>query len=64
MFFTDSQQQTLNESLFCPAGALLAAEYVKGSVQLSVEEGKDTRLHVSESVTQLTFNFIDIQPVK
>uniref|UniRef100_A0A8D3AHF7 Bifunctional glutamate/proline--tRNA ligase n=1 Tax=Scophthalmus maximus TaxID=52904 RepID=A0A8D3AHF7_SCOMX len=28
--------------------ALLAAEHVKGSVQVSVEEGKDTRLHVSE----------------
>lgn len=33
-----------------PLGALLAAEHVKGSVQLSVEEGKDTRLHVSDSV--------------
>ncbi|XP_062275779.1 bifunctional glutamate/proline--tRNA ligase [Scomber scombrus] len=33
-----------------PLGALLAAEYVKGSVQLSVEEGKDTRLHVSDAV--------------
>uniref|UniRef100_A0A3B4U160 Bifunctional glutamate/proline--tRNA ligase n=1 Tax=Seriola dumerili TaxID=41447 RepID=A0A3B4U160_SERDU len=31
-----------------PLGALLAAEHVKGSVQLSVEEGKDTRLQVSE----------------
>lgn len=30
------------------AGALLAAEHVKGSVKVSVEEGKDTRLHVSE----------------
>ena len=29
-------------------GALLAAEHVKGSVNLSVEEGKDTKLHVSE----------------
>uniref|UniRef100_A0A673BPB4 Bifunctional glutamate/proline--tRNA ligase n=1 Tax=Sphaeramia orbicularis TaxID=375764 RepID=A0A673BPB4_9TELE len=36
-------------SPFCSAGALLAAEHVKGSVQLSVEEGKDTKLHVSES---------------
>ncbi|KAF7652206.1 hypothetical protein LDENG_00099990 [Lucifuga dentata] len=33
-----------------PLGALLAAEHVKGSVQLSVEEGKDTRLHVSDAV--------------
>uniref|UniRef100_A0A4W6G4F0 Bifunctional glutamate/proline--tRNA ligase n=1 Tax=Lates calcarifer TaxID=8187 RepID=A0A4W6G4F0_LATCA len=34
----------------CPAGALLTAEHVKGSVQVSVEEGKDTRLNVSEYV--------------
>ncbi|CAL8243627.1 unnamed protein product [Lota lota] len=33
-----------------PLGALLAAEYVKGSVNLSVEEGKDTKLHVSDAV--------------
>ncbi|CAJ1048504.1 bifunctional glutamate/proline--tRNA ligase isoform X1 [Xyrichtys novacula] len=33
-----------------PLGALLAAEHVKGSVQVSVEEGKDTRLHVSDAV--------------
>lgn len=33
-----------------PLGALLAAEHVKGSVHLSVEEGKDTKLHVSDSV--------------
>uniref|UniRef100_A0A3B4Y8U5 Bifunctional glutamate/proline--tRNA ligase n=1 Tax=Seriola lalandi dorsalis TaxID=1841481 RepID=A0A3B4Y8U5_SERLL len=33
-----------------PLGALLAAEHVKGSVQLSVEEGKDTRLHVSDAI--------------
>ncbi|XP_072321975.1 bifunctional glutamate/proline--tRNA ligase isoform X2 [Eucyclogobius newberryi] len=33
-----------------PLGALLAAEHVKGTVQLSVEEGKDTKLHVSDSV--------------
>uniref|UniRef100_A0A8C3A5U8 proline--tRNA ligase n=1 Tax=Cyclopterus lumpus TaxID=8103 RepID=A0A8C3A5U8_CYCLU len=38
---------TLN-FLLCPAGALLTAEHVKGSVQVSVEEGKDTQLHVSE----------------
>uniref|UniRef100_A0A8C4ZB10 Glutamate--tRNA ligase n=1 Tax=Gadus morhua TaxID=8049 RepID=A0A8C4ZB10_GADMO len=31
-------------------GALLAAEHVKGSVNLSVEEGKDTKLHVSDTV--------------
>uniref|UniRef100_A0A8C7K8M2 Bifunctional glutamate/proline--tRNA ligase n=1 Tax=Oncorhynchus kisutch TaxID=8019 RepID=A0A8C7K8M2_ONCKI len=30
--------------------ALLAAEHVKGSVNLSVDEGKDNKLHVSESV--------------
>ncbi|XP_053721197.1 bifunctional glutamate/proline--tRNA ligase isoform X1 [Synchiropus splendidus] len=33
-----------------PLGALLAAEHVKGSVTVSVEEGKDTRLHVSDEV--------------
>ncbi|XP_055010679.1 bifunctional glutamate/proline--tRNA ligase isoform X2 [Boleophthalmus pectinirostris] len=33
-----------------PLGALLAAEHVKGTVQLSVEEGKDTKLHVSDSI--------------
>ncbi|XP_049573000.1 bifunctional glutamate/proline--tRNA ligase isoform X3 [Syngnathus scovelli] len=33
-----------------PLGALLTAEHVKGSVQLSVEDGKDTRLHVSDAV--------------
>uniref|UniRef100_A0A3B4BK04 Uncharacterized protein n=1 Tax=Periophthalmus magnuspinnatus TaxID=409849 RepID=A0A3B4BK04_9GOBI len=31
-------------------GALLAAEHVKGTVQLSVEEGKDTKLHVSDAI--------------
>lgn len=33
-----------------PLGALLAAEHVKGSVNLSVEEGKDTKLLVSDKV--------------
>ncbi|KAL0969878.1 hypothetical protein UPYG_G00233690 [Umbra pygmaea] len=33
-----------------PLGALLAAERVKGSVHVSVEEGKDNKLVVSESV--------------
>ncbi|XP_077445865.1 bifunctional glutamate/proline--tRNA ligase isoform X1 [Stigmatopora argus] len=33
-----------------PLGALLTAEHVKESVQLSVEEGKDTRLHVSDAI--------------
>ncbi|XP_041837203.1 bifunctional glutamate/proline--tRNA ligase isoform X3 [Melanotaenia boesemani] len=33
-----------------PLGALLAAEHVKGTVQVSVEEGKDNRLHISDSV--------------
>ncbi|KAM7015995.1 bifunctional glutamate/proline--tRNA ligase isoform 2-T2 [Tautogolabrus adspersus] len=33
-----------------PIGALLAAEHVKGSVQVSVEEGKDTRLDVSDAI--------------
>ncbi|KAM3625961.1 uncharacterized protein V6R79_020421 [Siganus canaliculatus] len=33
-----------------PLGALLAAEHVKTSVQVSVEEGKDTRLHVSDAI--------------
>ncbi|XP_042340094.1 bifunctional glutamate/proline--tRNA ligase isoform X2 [Plectropomus leopardus] len=33
-----------------PLGALLAAEHVKGSVQVSVEEGKDTRLQVSDAI--------------
>ncbi|XP_034413659.1 bifunctional glutamate/proline--tRNA ligase isoform X5 [Cyclopterus lumpus] len=33
-----------------PLGALLTAEHVKGSVQVSVEEGKDTQLHVSDAI--------------
>uniref|UniRef100_A0AAR2LYH4 Bifunctional glutamate/proline--tRNA ligase n=1 Tax=Pygocentrus nattereri TaxID=42514 RepID=A0AAR2LYH4_PYGNA len=33
-----------------PLGALLAAEHVKDSVSLSVQEGKDTKLHVSDHV--------------
>ncbi|XP_035290073.1 bifunctional glutamate/proline--tRNA ligase isoform X3 [Anguilla anguilla] len=33
-----------------PLGALLAAEAVKSSVAVSVEEGKDTKLHISDSV--------------
>eukprot|EP00066_Takifugu_rubripes_P018570 XP_011607836.1 PREDICTED: bifunctional glutamate/proline--tRNA ligase isoform X1 [Takifugu rubripes] len=33
-----------------PLGALLAAEHVKDSVKVSVEEGKDTRLHVSDVI--------------
>ncbi|XP_068433011.1 bifunctional glutamate/proline--tRNA ligase isoform X1 [Clinocottus analis] len=33
-----------------PLGALLTAEHVKGSVQVSVEEGKDTKLHVSDAI--------------
>ncbi|KAK2919718.1 bifunctional glutamate/proline--tRNA ligase isoform X3 [Channa argus] len=33
-----------------PLGALLAAEHVKGSVQVSVKEGNDTQLHVSDSI--------------
>ncbi|XP_072237126.1 bifunctional glutamate/proline--tRNA ligase isoform X2 [Leuresthes tenuis] len=33
-----------------PLGAILAAEHVKSSVQVSVEEGKDTRLHISDSI--------------
>uniref|UniRef100_A0A3Q3JLT7 Bifunctional glutamate/proline--tRNA ligase n=1 Tax=Monopterus albus TaxID=43700 RepID=A0A3Q3JLT7_MONAL len=37
--------------LLCPVGALLAAEHLKGSVQVSVEEGKDTQLHISEYFT-------------
>uniref|UniRef100_A0A8C5EEK7 Bifunctional glutamate/proline--tRNA ligase n=1 Tax=Gouania willdenowi TaxID=441366 RepID=A0A8C5EEK7_GOUWI len=41
--------KTLYFVLF-PAEALLAAEHVKSSVHVSVEEGKDTRLHISESV--------------
>uniref|UniRef100_A0A671YNL9 Bifunctional glutamate/proline--tRNA ligase n=1 Tax=Sparus aurata TaxID=8175 RepID=A0A671YNL9_SPAAU len=41
---------TMLNFLLCPAGALLTAEHVKGSVQVSVEEGKDTRLHVSDAV--------------
>jgi len=46
---THNELLTLNV-LLCPAGALLTAEHVKGSVQVSVEEGKDTQLHVSEWV--------------
>ncbi|XP_034163959.2 bifunctional glutamate/proline--tRNA ligase [Pangasianodon hypophthalmus] len=33
-----------------PLGALLAAEHVKGSISVSVEEGKDTKLQVSDQV--------------
>ncbi|XP_039982900.1 bifunctional glutamate/proline--tRNA ligase [Xiphias gladius] len=33
-----------------PLGALLAAEHVKDSVQVLVEEGKNTRLHVSDAI--------------
>ncbi|XP_061621354.1 bifunctional glutamate/proline--tRNA ligase isoform X1 [Phyllopteryx taeniolatus] len=33
-----------------PLGALLTAEHVKGSVQLSLEEGKDTCLQVSDAI--------------
>ncbi|KAL2098472.1 hypothetical protein ACEWY4_004952 [Coilia grayii] len=33
-----------------PLGALLAAEHVKGTVSVSVEEGKDNKLHVSKDV--------------
>ncbi|XP_075875813.1 bifunctional glutamate/proline--tRNA ligase isoform X2 [Nelusetta ayraudi] len=33
-----------------PLGALLAAEHVKDNVPVSVEEGKDTRLHVSDAI--------------
>ncbi|XP_045887851.1 bifunctional glutamate/proline--tRNA ligase isoform X1 [Micropterus dolomieu] len=39
-----------------PLGALLAAEHVKASVQVSVEEGKDTQLHVSDA---LKFNDVN-----
>lgn len=45
---THYNNMTMLNFLLCPAGALLTAEHVKGSVQVSVEEGKDTRLHVSE----------------
>ncbi|XP_062863128.1 bifunctional glutamate/proline--tRNA ligase [Trichomycterus rosablanca] len=33
-----------------PLGALLAAEHVKDSIRVSVEEGKDTKLQVSDQV--------------
>ncbi|XP_068612858.1 bifunctional glutamate/proline--tRNA ligase-like [Brachionichthys hirsutus] len=33
-----------------PLGALLAAEHVKDAVQVSVEEGRDTQLHVSDDI--------------
>ncbi|KAK2853483.1 hypothetical protein Q5P01_006144 [Channa striata] len=33
-----------------PLGALLAAEHVKSSVEVSVKEGNDTQLHVSDSI--------------
>ncbi|XP_076833600.1 bifunctional glutamate/proline--tRNA ligase isoform X2 [Brachyhypopomus gauderio] len=39
-----------------PLGALLAAEHVKGSVSVSVEEGKDTKLLVSD---QLQFSDVN-----
>ncbi|XP_046711864.1 bifunctional glutamate/proline--tRNA ligase isoform X1 [Silurus meridionalis] len=41
-----------------PLGALLAAEHVKGSVSVSVEEGKDTKLHVSDQVQFTDVNSI------
>ncbi|XP_035992130.1 bifunctional glutamate/proline--tRNA ligase isoform X2 [Fundulus heteroclitus] len=33
-----------------PLGVLLAAEHVKNAVQVSVEEGKDNSLHISDSI--------------
>ncbi|XP_028256961.1 bifunctional glutamate/proline--tRNA ligase [Parambassis ranga] len=33
-----------------PLGALLTAEHVKSSVQVSVQEAKDTRLHISDTI--------------
>ncbi|KAM4744807.1 bifunctional glutamate/proline--tRNA ligase isoform 2-T2 [Anableps anableps] len=33
-----------------PLGALLTAEHVKNTVQVSVEEGKDNSLHISDSI--------------
>uniref|UniRef100_A0A674BU20 Bifunctional glutamate/proline--tRNA ligase n=1 Tax=Salmo trutta TaxID=8032 RepID=A0A674BU20_SALTR len=41
-----------------PAGALLTAEHVKGSVKVSVEEGKDNKLCVSQSVQFSDLNSI------
>uniref|UniRef100_A0A8C7S772 Bifunctional glutamate/proline--tRNA ligase n=1 Tax=Oncorhynchus mykiss TaxID=8022 RepID=A0A8C7S772_ONCMY len=41
-----------------PAGALLTAEHVKGSVNVSVEEGKDNKLCVSQSVQFCDLNSI------
>ncbi|XP_051502730.1 bifunctional glutamate/proline--tRNA ligase-like [Myxocyprinus asiaticus] len=41
-----------------PLGALLAAEHVKDSINLSVEEGKDTMLHVSDQVQFSDINSI------
>uniref|UniRef100_A0AAQ5YRA3 Bifunctional glutamate/proline--tRNA ligase n=1 Tax=Amphiprion ocellaris TaxID=80972 RepID=A0AAQ5YRA3_AMPOC len=46
----EKTQKLTQDFLFCPAGALLAAEHVRSSVQVSVEEGKDTRLHISDSI--------------
>uniref|UniRef100_A0A8C7S8X6 Bifunctional glutamate/proline--tRNA ligase n=1 Tax=Oncorhynchus mykiss TaxID=8022 RepID=A0A8C7S8X6_ONCMY len=41
-----------------PLGALLTAEHVKGSVNVSVEEGKDNKLCVSQSVQFCDLNSI------
>uniref|UniRef100_A0A8C8HUV6 Bifunctional glutamate/proline--tRNA ligase n=1 Tax=Oncorhynchus tshawytscha TaxID=74940 RepID=A0A8C8HUV6_ONCTS len=41
-----------------PLGALLTAEHVKGSVNMSVEEGKDNKLCVSQSVQFSDLNSI------
>ncbi|KAM9568159.1 bifunctional glutamate/proline--tRNA ligase-like [Salvelinus alpinus] len=41
-----------------PLGALLTAEHVKGSVKVSVEEGKDNKLCVSQSVQFSDLNSI------
>uniref|UniRef100_A0A7N8XEZ5 Bifunctional glutamate/proline--tRNA ligase n=1 Tax=Mastacembelus armatus TaxID=205130 RepID=A0A7N8XEZ5_9TELE len=40
----------LTLTVFCPSVALLAAEHVKGSVQVSVAEGKETQFHVSDEI--------------
>uniref|UniRef100_A0A8C7UAU4 Bifunctional glutamate/proline--tRNA ligase n=1 Tax=Oncorhynchus mykiss TaxID=8022 RepID=A0A8C7UAU4_ONCMY len=47
---THTHTHTLSTFIFRALWALLAAEHVKGSVNLSVDEGKDNKLRVSESV--------------
>uniref|UniRef100_A0A672T363 Bifunctional glutamate/proline--tRNA ligase n=1 Tax=Sinocyclocheilus grahami TaxID=75366 RepID=A0A672T363_SINGR len=48
-FVFNRRDKVVCMTLHTAAGALLTAEHVKGSINLSVEEGKDTMLHVQFS---------------